>query len=567
MDRLSKLIAQVVAGSTACLAAAPAVGAVADSSPPNIVLILADDLGLDGVGAYGADNVATPAMDALASEGLRFTRAYATPMCAPSRAQLMTGQYPFRNGCLDIGPTSRAPTPANAPSMARVLADAGYATAMAGKWRQMGGDPGDWGFEKRIVSPTSSGYYWADAWSLNGEDVVAEEERYFPRVMQDWAEQFIRDHRNEPFFLYYSTPIPHVPVEPPPASLGKERTKAELYRDSIQYLDQQIGSLVNLLESLGLEENTLFVVTSDNGTYGAFEGSIGGRELVGAKGSMHDGGVHVPLLIKWPDGVSAPGTVSDALVDFSDFLPTFAEVADGTPPIDEVWDGVSFVPVLEEELASAREWLFVQRGEKWFVQNRNDFRLDHRSILWDVSDIPFSQEEVALETPDLEAVAARLSLAAVLDILRPKDGWTMDLYRESQREDPGEVYLWKRDNFSRRQLFQADISSDRADPDNDGLVNLGEMALGGDPWEGDAALLPEPRLDGEEIRFTVPHAADGTKVRVETSSDMKTWVPAEGIFREEKSESTSMRTFVLRLDSSAAASRARYFRLVFKREE
>ena len=215
-------------------AALPAAGA----GKPNIVFILADDYGIDGVGCYGSERFKgkTPNIDALAQTGTRFTHCYANPLCGPSRCTLMTGRYAFRTGAT-TNQNAGQPSPANEVGIAKVLKQAGYATAQAGKWRQMGAMPTDWGFDESVSDWTAGGWYWQDRYFKNGATEKAEKGAYQPDVMHQFALDFIRRKKDGPFFLYYPSHLVHRPIVRTPDS----KPGGNLYEENVAYLDKQVG--------------------------------------------------------------------------------------------------------------------------------------------------------------------------------------------------------------------------------------------------------------------------------------------------------------------------------------
>src|ERR1041385_8426954 len=176
------------------------------TSRPNILFILADDTGLDDYGCYGSDRFKsrTPNIDALAKSGLRFERCYAEPLCGPSRCTLMTGRYVFRTGAIS-NPITHATSFKDEPCVARTLKQAGYVTGMAGKWRQMGDLPGDWGYDEFITDNTAGGWYWETNYTKNGQRVRIDEPPYGPDVCLEFKKDFLKRQKEEPFFFYYTT--------------------------------------------------------------------------------------------------------------------------------------------------------------------------------------------------------------------------------------------------------------------------------------------------------------------------------------------------------------------------
>jgi arylsulfatase A len=424
-------------GPTACLAKS---GRQAKSAGrPNIVFILSDDYGLDGVGCYGSDRHKdrTPNLDALARGGIRFELCYSTPLCGPTRCQIMTGRYPFRTGGL-TNPTAVQPVPQDEYPLARVLKEAGYDTCHVGKWRQMGATPGDWGFGEYITDPTAGGWYWQKSYTKNGQLVETDKEIYCPDVAHDFAVDFLQRHapagssKVAPFFLYYSSHLVHGPILRTPDSKPDEKDPVTLYNDNVAYLDKQVGSLVTDLDRMGLRENTLIVFSGDNGTAGQ-SGTIGGRQINGHKGTMMEGGSRVPLIANWK-GVAPAGRVLKDLVDFSDILPTFVEVAGAKTPASVTYDGCSFAPQLHGEKGKPRKWIFVQLGRNWYVRD-SEWKLNQAGELFDMNDSPFVEKLVPADSKDKAAVDARKRLQAVLDKLNPAGGKTISAEEEAKERD------------------------------------------------------------------------------------------------------------------------------------
>ena len=412
----------LMAFTAVLLLAPPASLYAADARKPNILFILADDYGLDGVGCYGSDRFKgkTPNLDRLAETGIRFTQCYSTPLCGPSRCVINTGRYGFRTGGLTNQSAVR-PSFKDEPSVARTLKQAGYATGMAGKWRQMGDTPGDWGFDEWLTDPTAGGWYWKTSYTKDGQLIETKQDVYCPDVCRDFAVDFFKRHREHPFYFYYPTHLIHGPILRTPDS--KSDTK-DFYDDNVAYLDKQVGQLVAELDKLGLREKTLIVFTGDNGTakFGANRSFINGRKINGQKGTMLEGGSRVPLIANWK-GTMPEGRVSKDLVDFSDFYATFAELAGAKMPEGVTFDSRSLAPQLRGEKGTPREWVYVQLGAKWYVREQG-FKLTQSGELFDMSDAPFVEKAVAADTKDEAATAARARLQTVLDKLSPTTGKT-----------------------------------------------------------------------------------------------------------------------------------------------
>jgi len=243
---------------------------------------------------------------------------------------------------------------------------------------------------------------------------------YCPDVVHDFAIDFIRRHKDKPFFLYYPTHLVHLPMERTPDSKPGTTDVKALYADNLAYMDKQLGLLVKELERLQLRDKTLIVFSGDNGTAARFPTSVDGKPINGYKGQMLEGGSRVPLIANWP-GVTPPGKVLKDLVDFSDLYPTFAEVAGAAMPTAIPFDGQSFAPQLRGQAGKPREWIYVQLGAKWYVRSPG-WKLTQSGELFDMKDAPFVETPVGDDTEDAEARAAREKLQKVLDTLKPAAG-------------------------------------------------------------------------------------------------------------------------------------------------
>jgi arylsulfatase A-like enzyme len=406
-----------------CATCGPALAAA--PAKPNIIFVLADDLGIDGVSCYGADKHQTPHIDALASSGLRFRTCYAAPLCGPSRCVLMTGRYAFRTGGLTNqswrggGPGAKS---ADEQPIAKLMKQAGYATGQAGKWRQIGELPGDWGFDEFLTDNTAGGWYWETRYNKNGTIVNLPEGTYGPDVIQNFTFDFIRRHKDKPFYFYYAMHLVHKPTLRTPDTVTGTKNIDRLYDDNIRYMDKQLGALVAELERLGLRQNTLIVFSGDNGTAAGYPSSVGGRMINGWKGSMLEGGSRVPFIASWP-AVTPAGKVTEDIVSFADPYTTFAEIAGVKPPKGFKTDGHSFTAQLRGETGKPRAWAYVQLGAHWFVREPG-FKLNEAGRLFDMSDAPFVEKLIAPESDSAQSKAARLRLTAALTELNPAGGKT-----------------------------------------------------------------------------------------------------------------------------------------------
>ena len=405
------------------LAALTALGA--PEPKPNIIFILADDLGIDGVSCYGADKRKTPQIDKLAASGTRFETCYAAPLCGPSRCLLMTGRYAFRTGGFangSWGPGGSGPLSKNEWSIAKVLKQGGYVTGQAGKWRQVGETPHDWSFDEYCTDPTASGWYWENTYELNGKLINVGKDAYNPDIIQKFSIDFITRHKGEPFFLYYAMHFVHKPTLHTPDSSPGAKDGRGLYDDNVAYMDKQVGQIVAEVEKLGLREKTLIIFSGDNGTFGAYSAPVHGRMINGSKGSMLEGGSRVPFIASWP-GVTPAGKVSQDIVSFADPLPTFAELGGAKLPEGVKMDGRSIAPQLRGEKGTPREWAYVQLLQRWYVREPG-FKMDEKGELFDMSDAPFVEKPVAPAADTDASKAARARLTAVLAELNPASGRT-----------------------------------------------------------------------------------------------------------------------------------------------
>ncbi len=392
------------------------------TSKPNIIYILADDLGIGDVSCYGSDNNKTPIIDKLAQGGIRFTHGYTAPLCGPSRAMILTGRYPFRTGAVNQDMVEQI-KPENEVLIPSVLKTAGYTSAMVGKWSQFGLTPKDFGFDDYITFQ-GSGDYWAtekkksENYIENGVNKKLDTLTYMPDLMHQHLVDFITTNKDKPFFLYYSMVHVHSLIQRTPDS----KPGSDLYADNTAYMDKLVGKLLSVLDDLKLKENTLIVFMGDNGTASIYSerGTIGGKALSGKKGSMLECGSLVPTIASWP-GVIEPGNVSDLLIDSSDILPTFADLAGAKLPTKNVIDGRSFLPQLMGKKGNPREWIFIELGNKWYVRN-DKWKLNREGELFDMSNAPFQEKLVSNYAENKEASAAYSHLQSALKSLSPEKG-------------------------------------------------------------------------------------------------------------------------------------------------
>ena len=306
---------------------------------PNVIFILADDLGIGNVSCYGSDKYKTNNIDKLASGGTRYTQAFTAALCGPSRALIMTGRYAFRNGSTNQDACMKMPIAEL--RLAQTFKSAGYATAAIGKWGQLPGEPNEAGFDDYLRF-NGSGFYWnknkskGGAYRANGKELKLGEKEYMPDLMHSQAVSFIKKNQAKPFFLYYSMVHVHGEIQPTPDSAADSK---DLYSDNILYMDKLVGKLVAELDTLKLRENTLIIFMGDNGTAKGQDklSTIGGRNVSGVKGTMLECGGLVPMIANWP-GKTPAGKVSANLIDSTDFLPTFADLIGTKLPAKVIFD-------------------------------------------------------------------------------------------------------------------------------------------------------------------------------------------------------------------------------------
>ncbi|MDF1815891.1 MAG: sulfatase-like hydrolase/transferase [Verrucomicrobiales bacterium] len=324
---------------------------------PNIVLIMADDIGYECLSCYGSEMYSTPNIDKLADSGIRFNHAHSQPICTPSRVQIMTGIYNNRNyvkfGVLDP----------EVKTIGNYMKNAGYKTCIAGKWQLAGGfeGPVKFGFEKYCLWQLTRrpSRYPNPGLEIDGVTKDFKDGSFGPDVVVDYIQNFITENKDDPFFVYYPMIAPHWPFVPTPdhpdwdPMMWRDTTnepggyKDQKYWEAmVRYTDKMVGRVVDHLEKTGLRDNTLVIWTGDNGTYTGVTSQFQGEKYVGGKGSPKDAGTHVGFVASCP-ALFEGGQVRDDLVDFSDLLPTVVDIAGGEIP--DGLDGTSLAPVFRGE--------------------------------------------------------------------------------------------------------------------------------------------------------------------------------------------------------------------------
>lgn len=395
---------------------------LAQTKKPNIIYILADDLGIDGLSCYGADLYKTPVIDKLAKDGIRYTNAYTAPLCGPSRALILTGRYAFRTGAVNQDMTGDM-SPSVETMMPKILKQAGYTSSMIGKWGQLPLGPAEFGFDDYLRF-FGSGVYVSTTekkqkYVLNGQESILKDNEYMPDLMHTHVEDFLSKHTKDPFYMYYSMVHVHGEIIATPDTKPGTTDFKSLYTDNINYMDKLVGKLLRTLDSLKLRDNTLIVFMGDNGTAGqaAAIGTVNGKKIIGKKGTMQEGGSLVPLIVNWPNVVKK-ATVSKSLIDATDLIPTFAEIAGAPLPTNNILDGKSFAYQLKGTKGVARDWIFTELGNDWYVRSAN-WKLNRAGQLFDMRNAPFEEKEVAIDDTNK---AEKDKLQMVLDSLNPAGG-------------------------------------------------------------------------------------------------------------------------------------------------
>ena len=410
---------------TAALALLLPAAASQEAKKPNVVLILADDLGAECLGSYGCTSYKTPHLDALARSGLKFENAYCTPLCSPSRVQLMTGRYGFRTGWTQLigAEGDQHFDPGKERTFGHLLKAAGYATGIAGKWQLCHFDKHpdhlrECGFDESCMwtwqwEGKRSSRYWNPSVWQNGKMLPDTDGKYGPDIFSDFACDFIRRHKDTPFFFYYPMALVHEPFEPTPDNKNGKGKK--VFPDMVAYMDKIVGKIVATLDECKLRENTLVLFTGDNGTTKGIPSQVGDKTVIGGKSTMKDTGSHVPLIASWP-GTAPAGKALDDMVDFSDVVPTLCDLTGAKLPTATV-DGRSFAEQVRGRKGTPREWVFVQLGKNRFVRDQR-WKLHSDGRLFDLRNDPDEEKPLAGESVPPEATSARKRFEDVLEKLR-----------------------------------------------------------------------------------------------------------------------------------------------------
>jgi len=428
------------------------------AQPINIIFVLLDNCGQEWFGSYGSEENCTPQMDKLAREGLRVANCYTPTVCGPSRIVALTGRYLFRSGMVLHHDAALygggGLDPRREITFARLLRDAGYRTAIAGKWQinNLYNEPDilrQHGFDESLVWPGSidrdkvgasdmeqfaqairkadapflrrfnsniESRYWDPVVIRNGKRET-HPGKFGPDLFQEFALDFLRRHRDQPFLLYYPMVLTHgqsvnLPAVPTPLNRDASRSHKELYAGMLQYADRQVGELVAELERLGLRERTVVFVATDNGTEKALSARCNGREVQGGLYQLTEAGGNVVLFANSPTIVPVGRTL--ALADFSDLLPTFCELAGVRLPSKLKIDGRSFAGVLRGKRGATapRRWIFNQYGDERVVRD-DRYKLYSDGRFFDMERDRDERDNLA-ESKDRAVVTARNKLQAAL---------------------------------------------------------------------------------------------------------------------------------------------------------
>ena len=343
------------------------------AAKPNIIFIMVDDLGKEWISCYGASDVKTPNIDSLAANGMKFHNAYSMPQCTPSRATLLTGKYPWRNGFVNHWDVPRWGVgyfdwkhPRNM-TFARLMKKAGYKTCAVGKWqindfrlepqamKKHGFD--DWamwtGYETGV---TASAKRYQDPYINTPEGSKTYKGKFGPDIYTDKLISFMKQHRNKPMCLYFPMALTHTPLVATPDE-PEARTPLQKQQAMVRYTDKLVGCLVKAIDDLGIRKRTIIIFTTDNGSTGKITGTLNGHKIKGGKAKKSENGVCQPFIVNCP-GLVPEGSETTALTDFSDLLPTFVELGGGKVPGDIKIDGISIAPViLGKTRDSNRKWI------------------------------------------------------------------------------------------------------------------------------------------------------------------------------------------------------------------
>lgn len=403
---------------------------------PNIILIMADDLGYECLSSNGSTSYKTPHLDALASKGMRFTHCYSQPLCTPSRVQIMTGRYNHANythfGYLNP----------NEYTFGNLAKQAGYATCIVGKWQLNGltykldryqdaTRPNDAGFDEyclwQLTQPRAKGERYANPLiEQNGELLDTSKDDYGPDVFTQYILDFVERNQDKPFLVYYPMVLTHSPFVPTPDSEewngARNKKNNRFFADMVSYMDKLVYKIHRKLEDFDLSENTILLFTGDNGTSRSIQSNTQTGLIKGGKGTTPNAGTHVPLIAYWK-GKTPEGTVCHDLIDFSDMFPTISEAILAQHPQPSMLEGRSFLPQLQGEKGRPRSWAYCYYDPLWgnsdqhknqFVRNQQ-FKLYQDGRFFDVPSDASETHPLNLKEASESAQQAHQRLGQVLN--------------------------------------------------------------------------------------------------------------------------------------------------------
>jgi arylsulfatase A len=417
---------------------------------PNVVLIMVDDASWECFGSYGAVDYKTPHLDKLASVGLQFDHCYSTPICTTSRVKLMTGQYNFRNythfGYLN--PKEK--------TFGHMMQDAGYKTAIAGKWQLNGlyhsapnsldkTRPLKAGFDESLLWQVTTGKsknngggerYWNAPLEHNGETISSESNygKYGPDLFTDFVCDFMERNQEDRFFVYYPMVLVHDVFVPTPDTIGdtplenanimpkEPHLRKKHFVAMVNYMDKLIGRIVGKIEDLGLGKDTIVLFTADNGTDTKITSNWNNLEFKGGKGGTTDRGTHVPFIAYWK-GHTPKGVVTNDLIEFTDFYATLADAAGVGLGVDDPLDGISFLPQLNGKKGETREWQLNHYQPYWgpmpgqYIRTR-DYKLYRDRRLIHVTQDLFEETDVS-QSKNPAVVTVKEELQTLLNQIPP----------------------------------------------------------------------------------------------------------------------------------------------------
>lgn len=437
-----------------------------NSKTPNILFIMVDDLGKEWVSCYGAKGIKTPNIDRLAAGGMKFNNAWCMPQCTPTRVTLLTGQYPFRHGWTNHWDVPRWGNGANFDAkqnttFANVMKKAGYATCAAGKWQidDFRVEPNamkEAGFDQWCMwtgyeggNKKSGKRYWDSYIHQSGAGSKTYSGKFGPDLYAQFLIDFIKKNKQKPMLLYYPMALTHGPIVSTPSNQEKNLKKTEKFAGMVRYTDKLVGKLIETLKEEGLEKNTIVIFTTDNGTSSGISNLRLGHKVKGGKAKMSEqNGTAQPFIAYCPGRISA-GKTTDQLIDFTDILPTFAELGGAPLPAGRVVDGKSFAPlILGKTDKGPREWILSMGGKPAAFRNgrvvpkqKYDDRVirDLRFKLWvgtdrkptalyDLKNDPWEENNL-IESTKAEVLKAKEKLISIEKTFPSKDA--SPIYKEN----------------------------------------------------------------------------------------------------------------------------------------